>query len=91
MDVSRRLSKGGRRLIPPQELAKASAHLVANVALDRQHRRMGITFKDSVVSMECGWSGDDIVLKVRKVKGQVAGMGVVVPQKKIILPPGVKR
>ena len=78
-------------MIPLQELAKASAHLVVSVALDKQHRRMGITFKDSVVSMGCGWSGDDIVLKVRKVKGQVEGMGVVVPQKKIILPAGVKR
>ena len=77
-------------MIPPQELAKASAHLVVSVALDKQHRRMSITFKDSVVSMECGWSGDDIVLKVRKVKGQVEGMGVVVPQKKIILPAGVE-
>ncbi len=79
-------------MIQPQELAKASAHLVVSVALDRQHRRMGITFKDSVVSMECGWSGDDIILKVRKVKGQVSGMTVATPpKKKIILPPGVKR
>ena len=76
-------------MIQPQELAKASAHLVVNVALDKQHRRMSITFKDSVVSMECGWSGDDIILKVRKVRGQVAGMEVVVPQKKIVVPGGI--
>ena len=77
-------------MIPAAELAKASAHLVANVALDRMHRRMQIVFKNSVVTMECGWSGDDIILKVKKARGQVAGMEVVVPQKKIILPPGVK-
>ncbi len=74
-------------MIHPQELARASAHLVVGVALDRQHQRMGVTFKDSVVSMECGWSGDDIVLKVRNVRGQVSGMAVATPpKKKIILP-----
>ena len=78
-------------MIPAEELAKASAHLVVNVALDRQHRRVGVVFKGTEVSMECGWSGDDIVLKVRKVRGRVEGMAVATPESKIILPPGVKR
>lgn len=78
-------------MIPPKELARFSAKLVVGVALDSQHRRMGVAFKESVVTMECGWSGDDIILKVRNVRGQVSGMAVATPpKKKIILPPGAK-
>tara|TARA_Y100000310_G_scaffold247602_1_gene253218 strand:- start:9397 stop:9633 length:237 start_codon:yes stop_codon:yes gene_type:complete len=77
-------------MIPTKVLAQATANAVVSVALDRQHRKLSITFKDSKVTLDCGWSGDDIVMKVRKVRGMVEGMGVVVPKKKIILPPGVK-
>jgi len=78
-------------MIQAKVLAQAVAHAVVSVALDTQHRRLGINFPNATVSLECGWSGDDIILKVKKVKGQVGGMEVVVPQKKIIVPPGVKR
>ncbi|KKN19966.1 hypothetical protein LCGC14_0940180, partial [marine sediment metagenome] len=72
-------------MIPIQELAKASAHIIVSVALDKQHRRMSLAFKDSMVTMECGWSGDDIVLKVRDARGQVSEMQVVAPPRKKII------
>lgn len=77
-------------MIPTKVLAQATAQAVVSVALDRQHRKLSIAFKESEVTLDCGWSGDDIVMKVKKVRGMVEGMGVAVAKKKIILPPGIK-
>lgn len=77
-------------MIQPKQLAEVAAHFVAGVALDKLHRRLQGAFQGTDVTIQCGYSGDDIVLKIKNIKGQVAGQNIVVPKKKIILPKGVR-
>lgn len=77
-------------MIQVKQLAEAAAHFVSAVALDNFHRKIIGGFKGTEVTLECGFSGDDIVLKIRKVRGRVVGASIAVPDKKIILPKGVR-
>ncbi len=77
-------------MIQPKQLAEVAAQFVVGVALDRLHKRIRGAFQGTDITIECGYSGDDIVLKIKNIRGQVSGTGVVVPEKKIILPPGVQ-
>ncbi len=78
-------------MIPANQLAQLSAQLVINVALDKLHRRAYAEINNTDTTLTCGWSGDDIILKIKKIRGQVSGQTIATPPKnKIILPPGVK-
>ena len=78
--------------IPINQLAQLSAQAIVHVALDKLHRRAYAGIKNTDVTLECGWSGDDIVLKIKNIRGQVSGQTIATPpKKKIILPPGVQK
>lgn len=79
-------------MIQPKQLAEAAAHFVVSVALDKLHRKFQGAFQGTDVTIQCGFSGDDIVLKIWNVKGKVSGQVIATPpKKKIILPAGVGR
>lgn len=83
-------------MIPVKQLAEIVANFIVNVAVDKLHRRIQGGFEGTNIIIECGWSGEDILLKVKNIKGQViAGSEqkniISTMKKKIILPPGVKR
>jgi len=78
-------------MIPVAQLAQLAGNVVAQVALDKFHRKMQGGFDGTNVEVICGWSREDIVLKVKNAKGQISGQTIATPQKKkIILPPGVQ-
>lgn len=76
-------------MIQPKQLAGAAADFVVRVALDKLHRRMQGAFQGTDITIQCGFSGDDIVLKIKNIRGQVSGQTIATPpKKKIIVPPG---
>lgn len=82
-------------MIPANQLAQLTAQVIMNVAMDKLHRRVNAEIRDAKgnptdISLKCGWSGDDIVLKIKNIRGQVSGQTIATPpKKKIILPAGV--
>ena len=78
--------------IKANQLAQLSAKVIINVALDKLHRRAYAGINNTDITLTCGWSGDDIVLKIKNIRGQVSGQTIATPPKnKIILPPGVQK
>lgn len=59
-------------MIQVKELASVATNFVVNVALDKLHRRMEGGFKKTDVTIKCGWSGNDIVLRIKNIKGQIS-------------------
>ena len=78
-------------MIPVAQLAQLAGNVVAQVALDKFHRRMQGGFDNTEITVSCGWSGNDIILKIKNIRGQVSGQTIATPpKKKIILPPGAQ-
>ena len=78
-------------MIPVAQLAQLAGNMIAQVALDNLHRRVQGGFKGTEVTAICGWSSEDIVLKIKNIRGQVSGQTIATPpKKKIILPPGAQ-
>ncbi len=73
-------------MIPIQEVMKATVQSMAKLMSDNLHRQVQGGFQGTDVTFNCRYSGEDLILKFKNLKGQIQAPILVPVKKKIILP-----
>ena len=73
-------------MIPLQTLSRVLLQHLITKLFGNPGRAILTTFKNSEVSVTTSWSGDDLKVVIKKVKGQVSRDGMVKAEKKIWTP-----
>ena len=73
-------------MIPMQDVMKASVSAMAKLMSDNLHRQVQGGFNGTNITFKCRYSGDDLILKFKNIKGQIQTPILVPVQKKIIVP-----
>ena len=60
-------------------------HLVTKI-FGKPGRAILTTFKNSEISVTTSWSGDDLKINIKKIRGQVSGDRTLEPKKQIWTP-----